>query len=114
MPKSAPLTEHPPEILGAEGRAEWRRITKAWSRQGILIETDRATLLAFCLTWETYIGAYKRGDVPSGTVMQMFVSLVTRLGLSPVDRTRLYPKEEAPKAHGIASILEQKKQRQQP
>ncbi len=107
VPKAEPLTEHPPGVLDAEGRAEWRRVTKAWSRQGILIETDRATLLAYCLTWQTYIGAYRRGDVPSNGIMQQFTQLVTRLGLSPVDRARLSPKEEKADGGGIASILQE-------
>jgi len=111
VPKGHPLTETPPEGLDREGRAEWRRVTKAWSREGVLLETDRATLFAYCLTWQTYVGTYRRGDVPSNGIMAQFVALVSRLGLSPVDRTRMSPKEEVREPDGIASILERKKQR---
>ena len=106
VPKSTPLTEHPPDSLDREGRAEWRRITGAWSRQGVLKETDRAALLAYCHVWSAYIAAWRQGVPPSRALMAHFTQLITRLGLSPVDRARIdLGKDTGGKAEDIEELL---------
>ena len=110
VPKSEPLTADAiPDGLDREGRAEWRRIVKEWPT--IFKRTDRATLFLYCAIWAKCAAAVREGDVPTARDMDAFLRLVTKLGLSPVDRSRLdVGKEDAPK-DGIASLLAQKQNR---
>jgi P27 family predicted phage terminase small subunit len=43
-----------PSWLGKEAKAEWKRVVNACAPLGILADVDRATLVAYCETWDEY------------------------------------------------------------
>jgi P27 family predicted phage terminase small subunit len=115
QPKLAPLTEHAPESLPAEGRAEWRRLQHEWGPIGLTTRADRAALLATCHTWATYVAACKEVTANGLTLVEthilrgkpytrtypnpsikiardalaQLIPLWARFGMTPADRARL-------------------------
>jgi P27 family predicted phage terminase small subunit len=109
-PKYAPLTEHPPEFLPKEGKAEWRRLIAEFKRVDLVQRPDRSALIALCSTWAMYMEAIKdvqeRGLIvegrsrgakvmnrnPSAQVardaLAQLLPLWARFGMTPGDRSR--------------------------
>lgn len=57
-PKYAPLTEHPPDWLPREAKAEWRRLMAEFDRiPGLVQRPDRAAFIAWCQEWARYVEA---------------------------------------------------------
>jgi len=52
--RSAPL---PPTWLGTEAKAEWKRIVPELERLRLLSRVTRASLVAYCETWQSYVVA---------------------------------------------------------
>lgn len=50
--RSAPA---PPTWLGREAKAEWRRVVPELERLRLLSRVTRASLTAYCQTWETFV-----------------------------------------------------------
>lgn len=103
-PKYAPLTNHAPDWIPPEGRAEWRRLMAEFERiPGLVQRPDRALLTAWCLEWAHYVEASKdiseKGTVirgrknPSVQIardsLEKLISISSRFGLTPGDRARL-------------------------
>lgn len=118
-PKYAPLTEHPPEWLPREAKAEWRRLMGEFSRIPNLVQRpDRAALIAWCQEWARYVAAARdvnergtvilaeEGESKDGRVLYVkpiknphvqiardsltqLIALASRFGLTPGDRARL-------------------------
>lgn len=118
VPKYAPLTEHPPDWLPREAKAEWRRLTAEFRRIPDLVQRpDRATFIAWCQEWSKYVDAsrdinehgavllveagesvdgrilYKTSKNPNCIVardsLAQIIALASRFGLTPGDRARL-------------------------
>lgn len=53
------LPPEPPEWLGVEAAAEWKRVAPELSRLDLLKEGDRAAFTAYCLTWERLVEAQR-------------------------------------------------------
>ena len=51
-----------PEWLPVEARAEWDRIVPELSRLDLIKSVDRASLVAYCLTWQRLVDAQKLID----------------------------------------------------
>jgi len=49
-----------PGHLGAEAKAEWRRISKHLETLGLISQIDRAALAAYCTAWGDYVWAERR------------------------------------------------------
>jgi P27 family predicted phage terminase small subunit len=118
-PKYAPLTDHPPDWLPREAKAEWRRLMAEFSRIPDLVQRpDRATLTAWCQEWARYVKASKdvnergtallveEGQSTDGQTiyvkpaknpnvqvardsLSQMIALSSRYGLTPGDRARL-------------------------
>ena len=114
-PKYAPLTEHPPEWIPREGRAEWRRLMHEFDRVGLARRPDRASMIALCWNWATYVAACRDMDVnglvidetttyrgkttkrkvknPSVLIardcLAQLIQLWGRFGMTPADRARI-------------------------
>ncbi len=118
-PKYAPLTDHPPEWLPREAKAEWRRLIAEFDRiPGLVQRPDRATFIAWCQEWDRYVQASRdvneRGAVllveagesldgrkfyvqpkknPNVQIardcLEKLIALSSRYGLTPGDRVRL-------------------------
>lgn len=58
-PKPPPAAPTPPSWLGREAKAEWRRVVPELDRLGMISLIDRAALVAYCETWETYVAAVR-------------------------------------------------------
>ena len=114
-PKYAPLTEHPPDWLSTEARAEWRRLMREFDRVALAKRPDRASMIALCSWWDIYVRASKditasgltlvethtiRGKSQTRTypnpniktardAMSQLLPLWQRFGMTPADRARL-------------------------
>jgi P27 family predicted phage terminase small subunit len=134
-PKYAPLTEHPPDFLGREGKAEWRRLMAELKRiPGLTQRPDRAMLSAWCEEWERYRWAcedvkknghvllIEDGETRDGRTLyirpvknpavqisrdslEKLISLSTRFGLTPGDRARLNIEKEKGEEDPILALL---------
>ena len=49
-----------PAHLGAEARAEWKRLTPHLKQLGLITQIDRAALAAYCAAWGDFVWAEKR------------------------------------------------------
>lgn len=48
----------PPELRGdVRARAEWKRVAPILRSYGLIADADRATVIALCLEWSTYLDA---------------------------------------------------------
>jgi P27 family predicted phage terminase small subunit len=54
------LPPEAPEWLPDEAQAEWDRVVPEMARLGLLKETDRAALAAYCLTWDRLVSAQRQ------------------------------------------------------
>jgi P27 family predicted phage terminase small subunit len=129
VPKYAPLTEHPPDWLAREGKAEWRRLIAEFTRIPNLVQRpDRATLIGWCQEWAKYVEASKdinargtvllveSGEALDGRILYLkptknpncivardslaqLIALSSRYGLTPGDRARLNIGKGEPDAH---------------
>jgi P27 family predicted phage terminase small subunit len=102
----------PPEYLNEEGKREWNRVIPQLQSRGILNQTDRSSMIAYCLEWETYIeacidirkeGKYqvltnKGGSeymAPNPNIqirnkaLANFMRIATEFGFTPSSRTRI-------------------------
>ncbi len=58
VPVFPPLSEHPPDWLPREAKAEWRRLLASWKYIPEFVERpDRAAMIAMCLEWDKYVTA---------------------------------------------------------
>jgi P27 family predicted phage terminase small subunit len=104
-----------PSILSPEARAQWRKLVKAMP-DGLLTKADQIILATLCEAWADWCEAVEdlrvngwyyttekgfEGQRPAAAKMKQatatIISLSSRLGLSPADRTRLSMPEAAPK-----------------
>lgn len=123
----------PPEWMDEEAKAEWDRVQKAYSKLGLLTQTDRAMLIAWCTTVSQFITAYKElkaiekvGDMIDGhpelkikmessskniriamnESRAALLALAARFGFSPVDRMKLaIPPEKDKEENDIEAFL---------
>lgn len=102
----------PPEYLGEEGKREWNRVIPQLQSRGILNVTDRGSITAYCLEWETYIeakinlrkeGVYQPMTNKGGSeymavnpnvqvankALANFIRIATEFGFTPSSRTRI-------------------------
>ena len=99
-PKFAPLTEHPPEWMHKEAKAEWRRLSAEFKRYpGLVQKPDREAMIALCSEWSEYLTAIKERTTTTGkaqekarrhardTLKNLHV-MWARFGLTPGDRAR--------------------------
>jgi P27 family predicted phage terminase small subunit len=56
------IPPEPPEWLPAEARAEWDRVVPELARLDLLKPVDRASLTAYCLTWDRLVRAQRELD----------------------------------------------------
>lgn len=56
-PKFKREAPEPPEWLSTEAREEWERVAPGLQRLDLLKPEDRAILVAYCETWDTYMTA---------------------------------------------------------
>lgn len=63
------LPPEPPEWLPDEAAAEWRRVVPELSRLDLVKPVDRASLTAYCLTWDRLVRAQKEMDDDGGSVL---------------------------------------------
>jgi phage terminase small subunit len=83
-----------PEWMSGEAKLEWGRITGHPMYAAILSKVDRAMLATFCTMWGRFVEAEKAGaPVKTAHVLAMN-SLASKLGLSPVDRTKIHLEPE--------------------
>lgn len=54
------LPPEPPEWLPVEAAAEWRRVVPELARLELVKEIDRASLTAYCLTWDRLVTAQRQ------------------------------------------------------
>jgi len=65
---SVPLS---PKWLSEEAKAEWKRVTSALDKLGILTQLDRALLTVYCEMWEEYRIATNYIVTPIGKKTQL-------------------------------------------
>ncbi len=58
-PKFVRDAPNPPSWLGREASAEWRRVVPELERLRLLSRVTRASLTAYCETWEVYVTTTK-------------------------------------------------------
>lgn len=63
------LPPEAPEWLPDEARAEWDRVVPELQRLQLLKQIDRATLTAYCLTWDRLVRAQKEMEDDGGSVL---------------------------------------------
>ena len=135
VPQFAPLTDHPPDWLPREAKAEWRRLMAEFGRIPNHVQRpDRATLIGWCQEWARYVAASRdvneRGAVilvvemeakdgrivyvrenrnPNVQIardcLQQLIAISARYGLTPGDRARFDIKGEDPDEGGIKGLL---------
>lgn len=97
-----------PDWLSAEGKREWRRVTRELGAMGLLAKADRAALANYCLWWSVLVDAVRvlkeQGmtfKMPTGYVQQrpevaiaqkaamLCKGFLTEFGLTPASRSRI-------------------------
>lgn len=63
------IAPRPPTWLTREAAAEWRRVVPGLQRLDLLKEEDRATLVAYCETWSTFVRATQELKGKSLTIL---------------------------------------------
>jgi P27 family predicted phage terminase small subunit len=105
-----------PTWLSTEAKAEWRRITGKLEQLGIIDEIDRASLSAYCETWNQFYRAIKtlrkEGETfktPAGYIQAhpavailnaargALIKYAAQFGLTPSGRVGLAAKERESK-----------------
>jgi phage terminase small subunit len=98
---------NPPDILDAEGAAEWQRLAPLLEAAGLLTLVDRMGLTAVCLAWSDYVAARRQ---PKATQRREAFSHLMRVlqefGLTPSARSRIQVNRPEP-----ASDLDQFKRK---
>jgi P27 family predicted phage terminase small subunit len=107
-PKPKPSIPPPPDVLGVEARAEWKRVAPLLLAGGVLADIDRAALAAYC----TAYGRWQQAErlladselvlttAKRGTVTNPLLRVATRaqadmvryageFGMSPASRSRV-------------------------
>lgn len=72
VPVTPPFKRLPPEApdwLPEEARAEWARIVPELSRLDLVKPIDRASLTAYCLTWDRLVRAQSEIEADGGSVL---------------------------------------------
>jgi phage terminase small subunit len=54
------VAPEPPDFLDDEGRAEWDRVIADLEPLGLLKNSDRGTLVAYCEAWSRFVAAVKQ------------------------------------------------------
>ena len=102
-----------PNFLGAEGKAEWKRITPDLKKKGLLAKIDRASLAAYCEAWEDFVfllneynkeGATittEKGNIVQNPTLgaknkaaERVLKIACQFGMTPAARTKIDVKEE--------------------
>lgn len=95
-----------PEGMSAEASAEWDQLLPKLMKSGLVGDLDAGMLQLCC---ETFVAAVKARDEMAGgessarrdyvSLTQLYLQCATKLGLSPLDRSRITldkPKDETP------------------
>jgi len=109
------ISAEPPEMLTSDGQAEWRRIVPILRGLGILTESDRAAITAYCDAWATWKDATakirqfgmvlktKEGQVPvvspyvkiARDALTSMKALLIEFGMTPSSRVRVHAQPAA-------------------
>jgi P27 family predicted phage terminase small subunit len=108
-PKFVRQAPDPPSWLGREAKAEWKRVVPELERLKMLTRVTRASLAAYCETWEVFVVATRilhdeglvyqarQGRIPNPAVnIQRQASAELRrwaveYGLTPVSEQKVKP-----------------------
>lgn len=103
----APGVGDAPSGLDAEASKEWRRVVAELSAVGVLQQTDRALLAAYCEAWSEFIGYVRlckrvgRGKAVSlgylktkNVAAERLRKMAEQFGFSPAARTRVKVAEQ--------------------
>lgn len=116
-PKYSPLSDEPPGWLPKEGRAEWRRLMREFSRYpGLVQRPDREAMIALCSEWAEYVRAIKDRDTAKGRALDSarrqardtlknLQVMWARFGLTPGDRARFDLKDREGDDAPILALL---------
>lgn len=63
------LPPEAPDWLPEEARAEWARVVPELSRLDLVKPVDRASLTAYCLTWDRLVRAQSEIEADGGSVL---------------------------------------------
>lgn len=63
------LPPEAPDWLPAEARAEWERVVPELQRLQLIKPVDRASLSAYCLTWDRLVRAQAEMEADGGSVL---------------------------------------------
>jgi len=108
-PRPRQVVPNCPRHLSAEGRKEWRRITKELAVLGLVTQIDRAALAGYCDAWarwvEASLGLQKHGMLVKGRLagepvrspylavvnqsLEQMKSFLIEFGMTPSSRERL-------------------------
>ena len=102
-PKAALGKPTCPKSLGKEAKAEWRRVVKHLEAMGLLAQTDRAMLTAYCEAWgefvetleaikkaPSFVEAIEWGLLKAkNDAAKRILQFAQHFGLSPAARARL-------------------------
>ena len=110
--KAPPMDLEPPRELTGVAKAKWMKLAVQLDALGVLKQTDRDALEAYCLLWTRWKKLEhdsKRDPTLIGDMVKVFVqvkSLMSELGLTPSGRVRVKasPPDTAP-ASKLAKYL---------
>lgn len=117
-----------PTHLDANGKREWRRLTKLLQGMGVLTEADLNLAALYCETWSNYLIALEHVQAMGQAVTEdkdggftvkrnpwsvelhkykrELVALGSEFGLSPTSRTRLQSNREPEENDPLMMILQ--------
>lgn len=84
----------PPEWMQGEALKEWERVRQISAYAACVKAPDRGILTGYCVIWADLA---KNGDL-SASKWQAFIALCTRLGMTPIERSKLKSPQAAPAA----------------
>ena len=107
-PKPEAGISDPPDVLNAEAKEEWRRVTPLLLKAGVLTTIDRSALAAYCASFARWQAAERqlassdlvirtaRGGHVANPLLRIAakaqsgtVKFATEFGMSPASRTRV-------------------------
>lgn len=90
----------PPSWMKGDALEEWNRIMKIKEYRQILTSADQGLLVGYCLAYENVLRYAKKGyDLPA-TMLNSLITAASKLGMTPVDRSKINNPKKQKKAVG--------------
>lgn len=84
-----PTVPECPDWLWLEAKEEWKRLVSDSRYAVALSNVDRGMIALYCQLWARFVKGEQEDNPIGGRQLQTLVATAAKLGLNPVDRTKV-------------------------